>query len=405
MLRSENARVSGWVYVDLRGRDLRSAVTEMQQRFGQGVKLPGGYSIAWSGQFEVLERASERLKVVVPFTLAIIFVLLYLTFRRVEEALLILLAVPLAPTGSFWLIWALGHAIVVHERNVRSLNGGVSCSHRKTNFCLGQSRCVIDTITDHSNHVPAALKLFNGFKLLLRKQLAWYFRNSDLPCYFFGCVVVITRQDLVPAEGGPFRCQSVLQISDAPTEAPTGQMLCPAGKKAGTKPSTIASLGTSKFENGPRRFINRCHTADGGSSDLSGLDRSAACLVVAGTYRSHRAAQRCGDESAETAQPLSKLEEQVVSRAGGIDASLLAPVETIVYKFTGPPNPGKDQTFPYTHEAHAACCGRAARARQVLVQHVQAWRGQIVYCGTLQAPWTTPDGLDLLIFWAGCTKE
>ena len=113
MLRSENARLSGWVYVDLRGRDLRSAVTEMQQRVAQEVKLPAGYALSWSGQFEYLERASERLKVVVPFTLGIIFVLLYLTFRRFDEALLILLAVPFALTGGFWLIWFLGHAISV----------------------------------------------------------------------------------------------------------------------------------------------------------------------------------------------------------------------------------------------------------------------------------------------------
>ena len=113
MLRSENARLSGWVYVDLHGRDLRSAVTEMQQRVGNEVKVPVGYSIAWSGQFEYLERASERLKIVVPFTIAIIFLLLYLAFRRLDEALLILLAVPFALTGGFWLIWALGHAISV----------------------------------------------------------------------------------------------------------------------------------------------------------------------------------------------------------------------------------------------------------------------------------------------------
>ena len=112
-LRSENAQLSGWVNVDLHGRDLRSAVTEMQQRVGQEVELPAGYSISWSGQLEYLERASERLKVVVPFTLVIIFLLLYLTFRRVEEALLILLAVPFVLTGGFWLIWALGHAISV----------------------------------------------------------------------------------------------------------------------------------------------------------------------------------------------------------------------------------------------------------------------------------------------------
>ena len=113
MLRSENARLSGWVYVDLHGRDLRSAVTEMQQRVVQEVNVPAGYSIAWSGQFEYLERASERLKIVVPFTIAIIFLLLYLTFLRIDEALLILLAVPFALTGGFWLIWALGHAISV----------------------------------------------------------------------------------------------------------------------------------------------------------------------------------------------------------------------------------------------------------------------------------------------------
>ncbi len=113
MLRSENARLSGWVYVDLHGRDLRSAVAEMQGRVAQDVKLPAGYAIAWSGQFEYLERASQRLKMVVPFTLAIIFLLLYLIFRRIEEALLILLAVPFALTGGFWLIWSLGHAVSV----------------------------------------------------------------------------------------------------------------------------------------------------------------------------------------------------------------------------------------------------------------------------------------------------
>ena len=80
MLRSENARLSGWVYVDIRDRDLRSAVQDMQQAVAKQVKLPPGYSISWSGQFEFLERATAKLKVVVPFTLLIIFVLLYLTF-------------------------------------------------------------------------------------------------------------------------------------------------------------------------------------------------------------------------------------------------------------------------------------------------------------------------------------
>jgi Cu(I)/Ag(I) efflux system membrane protein CusA/SilA len=113
MLKSENARPSGWIYVDLRGRDLRSAVTDMQAAVAKDVALPAGYSITWSGQFEYLERATARMKVVVPATLAIIFVLLYVTFRRADEAVLILASVPFALVGGFWLLYALGHAISV----------------------------------------------------------------------------------------------------------------------------------------------------------------------------------------------------------------------------------------------------------------------------------------------------
>lgn len=109
MLKSENGRLSGWVYVDLRGRDLRSAVNDMQQRVASEVKLPPGYSVSWSGQFEYLERATQRLKIVVPATLAVIFLLLFITFRQVGEALLIMGAVPFALAGGFWLIWLLGH--------------------------------------------------------------------------------------------------------------------------------------------------------------------------------------------------------------------------------------------------------------------------------------------------------
>jgi Cu(I)/Ag(I) efflux system membrane protein CusA/SilA len=113
MLKSENARPSSWIYVDLRGRDLRSAVHEMQVVVAREVRLPPGYSIGWSGQFEYLERAVSRLRVVVPATLAIIFVLLYLVFRRVDEALLILASLPFALVGGFWLLYALGHAMSV----------------------------------------------------------------------------------------------------------------------------------------------------------------------------------------------------------------------------------------------------------------------------------------------------
>jgi Cu(I)/Ag(I) efflux system membrane protein CusA/SilA len=113
MLRSENARLSGWVYVDLRGRDLQSAVKDMQAAVAKEVKLPAGYSISWSGQFEYLERAKARLKVVVPFTLLIIFVLLYLIFRRFDEALLVLATLPFALIGGFWFIYLLGHEVSV----------------------------------------------------------------------------------------------------------------------------------------------------------------------------------------------------------------------------------------------------------------------------------------------------
>jgi Cu(I)/Ag(I) efflux system membrane protein CusA/SilA len=113
MLRSENARLSGWVYVDIRGRDLKSAVQDMQRVVVKEVKLPPGYSVSWSGQFEFLERATAKLKVVVPFTLLIIFVLLYLTFKRFDEALLIMAALPFALVGGIWLLYLLSYNLSV----------------------------------------------------------------------------------------------------------------------------------------------------------------------------------------------------------------------------------------------------------------------------------------------------
>lgn len=109
MLKSENARLSGWVYIDLHGRDLSSAVRDMQFAVAKQIRLPAGYSISWSGQFEYLERATEKLKVVVPATLVIIFVLLYLTFRRFGDALLIMATLPFALVGGFWLMFLLAY--------------------------------------------------------------------------------------------------------------------------------------------------------------------------------------------------------------------------------------------------------------------------------------------------------
>lgn len=113
MLRSENSRLSGWVYVDIRGRDLRSAVQDMQKAVAAKVKLPPGYSISWSGQFEFLERATAKLKVVVPFTLLIIFVLLYLTFKRFDEAILIMATLPFALVGGIWLLYLLSYNLSI----------------------------------------------------------------------------------------------------------------------------------------------------------------------------------------------------------------------------------------------------------------------------------------------------
>ncbi|CAO3876929.1 MULTISPECIES: efflux RND transporter permease subunit [Achromobacter] len=113
MIRSENARLTGYVYVDIRDTDLQSAVGAMRQAVARQVALPAGYSITWSGQFEHLERASATLRTVVPVTLAIIFLLLYLTFRSVEDAALLMTTVPFALIGGFWLIWLMGHAVSV----------------------------------------------------------------------------------------------------------------------------------------------------------------------------------------------------------------------------------------------------------------------------------------------------
>ena len=109
MLRSENARPVTWIYVDGRDRDLQTLVGDIQQAVARDVELPPGISISYTGQFEFLVRATERMKVVVPVTLAIILVLLYLTFRRWDEALLIMATLPFALTGGLWLLYLLGY--------------------------------------------------------------------------------------------------------------------------------------------------------------------------------------------------------------------------------------------------------------------------------------------------------
>ena len=113
MLKSENARLSGWVYVDVRGRDLASVAHDLRDAVAKSVKLEPGMSIAYSGQFEFLERANARLKVVVPATLLIIFVLLYLTFKRVDESVLIMATLPFALIGGVWFLYLMGYNLSI----------------------------------------------------------------------------------------------------------------------------------------------------------------------------------------------------------------------------------------------------------------------------------------------------
>jgi Cu(I)/Ag(I) efflux system membrane protein CusA/SilA len=110
MLKTENGRPSTWVYVDVRARDIASTVAALRRAVAKDVRLSPGVSIAYSGQFEYLQRAQARLMLVIPATLAIIFFLLYLTFGRLDEAALIMGTLPFALTGGIWTLWLLGYA-------------------------------------------------------------------------------------------------------------------------------------------------------------------------------------------------------------------------------------------------------------------------------------------------------
>ncbi len=113
MLKSENGQLATYVYVDTSSSDLVAQVAAIQQAVAEKVQLPTGYTLNWSGQFEYLQHAVERLRLVVPATLGIVFLLIYLVFRRVGDAAIIMLSLPLALVGGLWLIWLLGHSISV----------------------------------------------------------------------------------------------------------------------------------------------------------------------------------------------------------------------------------------------------------------------------------------------------
>jgi Cu(I)/Ag(I) efflux system membrane protein CusA/SilA len=109
MLRNENGMLNGYVYVDVAGRDIGGYVAEAKRVVSQNVKLPPGYTLAWSGQYESMERVRERLKVVLPLTLFLIFLLLYLNTKSTAKTMLILLAVPFSAVGAIWLLYLLGY--------------------------------------------------------------------------------------------------------------------------------------------------------------------------------------------------------------------------------------------------------------------------------------------------------
>jgi len=113
MIKSENARLNGWIYVDIEGVDLGTYVRQAQQAVNEQLDLPAGYSINWSGQYEYMERAKERLATVIPVTLVIIVLLLFLNFRNMTEVLIILGTLPTALIGGIWLLYLLDYHISV----------------------------------------------------------------------------------------------------------------------------------------------------------------------------------------------------------------------------------------------------------------------------------------------------
>jgi Cu(I)/Ag(I) efflux system membrane protein CusA/SilA len=112
-IRTENALLSAYIYVDIRDRDIGGYVADARKAVNEQVKFPPGYYATWSGQFEAMERAIAKMKIVVPVTLLIIFLLLYLNFKRLTETLIVMLSVPFALVGGVWLMWLLGYNMSV----------------------------------------------------------------------------------------------------------------------------------------------------------------------------------------------------------------------------------------------------------------------------------------------------
>jgi Cu(I)/Ag(I) efflux system membrane protein CusA/SilA len=148
-IRTENAQLAAYIYVDARDRDLAGFVADAKRAVATSVKFPPGYFAAWSGQFEYYERAEQRLAIVVPLTLALVFLLLYLNFRRIAETLIVMLSLPFALVGGLWMLWGLGFNLSVAVAVGFIALAGVAAETGVVmliylDHALKQRRCVVD---------------------------------------------------------------------------------------------------------------------------------------------------------------------------------------------------------------------------------------------------------------------
>jgi Cu(I)/Ag(I) efflux system membrane protein CusA/SilA len=153
-IRTENGQLATYIYVDIRDRDLGSYVADAQKAVRAGIRFPPGYYVVWSGQYEYLERATARLKIVVPVTLLIIFLLLYLNFRSITETMIVMLSLPFALVGGLWLMWWLGFNLSVAVAvgfialaGVAAETGVVMLIYLNHAFAETQARCAGRSVT------------------------------------------------------------------------------------------------------------------------------------------------------------------------------------------------------------------------------------------------------------------
>lgn len=163
-IRTENALLSAYVFIDVRTQDLGGYVARARDVVNSKVSFPRGYYATWSGEFEYMQRASARLRIVVPITLALIFLLLYLNFRRVGEALIVMLSVPFALVGGVWMIWALGYQMSVAVAigfialaGVAAETGVVMLLYLDQAWDALRARCALEGREQHTAELHAAI--------------------------------------------------------------------------------------------------------------------------------------------------------------------------------------------------------------------------------------------------------